>query len=161
LPVRRRRIDARLLRCPRARRRAPQQRRFPSRIDNIGPLIGHTGFRTAATVTISADSLNNPPGRTRLRMFGQCLVVPVASYLAIRSPHRISDPASCALVMDGRVAPGSLATELPDATGHISVMIPYPTYRRILAYLAAVQSALRHDEVISSILEGWARRLNL
>jgi hypothetical protein len=63
--------------------------------------------------------------------------------------------------MDGRVARGSPATELPDASGHVSVMIPYPTYRRILAYLAAVQSPLHPDELISSILEGWVRRLNL
>ena len=48
-----------------------------------------------------------------------------------------------------------------DENGHISVMIPYPTYRRILAYLAAIQRPLEPQELISSILEGWARKLNL
>lgn len=45
--------------------------------------------------------------------------------------------------------------------GHISVMIPCPTYRRILAYLTAIQSPLEPQELIASILEGWARKLNL
>jgi hypothetical protein len=48
-----------------------------------------------------------------------------------------------------------------ETEGHISVMIPYPTYRRILAYLAAIQSPLEPEELIASILEGWAGRLNL
>jgi len=55
----------------------------------------------------------------------------------------------------------SPADEDPEVTGRISVMIPYPTYRRILAYLAAIQSPLHPDELISSILEGWVRKLNL
>jgi len=42
----------------------------------------------------------------------------------------------------------------PEVTGHISVMIPYLTYRRILAYLAAIQSPLEPEELISGILEG-------
>jgi hypothetical protein len=49
----------------------------------------------------------------------------------------------------------------PEVTGRISVMIPYPAYRRILAYLVAIQSPLEPEELISSILEGWVRRLNL
>jgi len=56
---------------------------------------------------------------------------------------------------------GSPVSEDPEVTGHISVMVPYPTYRRILAYLAAIQSPLHPDELIASILEGWVRRLNL
>ena len=88
------------------------------------------------------------------------MVVSVASFLPIRSPHRISGPASSALVMDARVARGSFVAEDP-GEGHISVMIPHPTYRRILAYLAAIQSPLEPEELIASILEGWLRRLNL
>jgi hypothetical protein len=62
--------------------------------------------------------------------------------------------------MDARVARGSSIAD--DAgEGHISVMIPHPTYRRILAYLAAIQSPLEPEELIASILEGWVRRLNL
>lgn len=49
----------------------------------------------------------------------------------------------------------------PEISGHISVMIPYPTYRRILAYLTAIQSPLEPEDLIASILEGWARGLNL
>ncbi|MCJ7456093.1 hypothetical protein MUP07_05025 [Candidatus Bathyarchaeota archaeon] len=52
-------------------------------------------------------------------------------------------------------------SEDPEVTGHISVMLPYPTYRRILAYLAAIQSPLEPEELISSILEGWVSKLNL
>jgi len=52
-------------------------------------------------------------------------------------------------------------SEDPEISGHISVMIPYPTYRRILAYLAAIQSPLHPDDLISSVLEGWVRSLNL
>jgi hypothetical protein len=55
----------------------------------------------------------------------------------------------------------SPASEDPEVTGRISVMIPYPVYRRILAYLVAIQSPLEPEELISSILEGWARRLNM
>ena len=55
----------------------------------------------------------------------------------------------------------SPVSEDPEVTGHISVMVPYPTYRRILAYLAAIQSPLEPEELISSILEGWVRKLNL
>jgi len=55
----------------------------------------------------------------------------------------------------------SPVSEDPEVTGRISVMLPYPTYRRILAYLAAIQSPLEPEELISSILEGWVRKLNL
>jgi hypothetical protein len=55
----------------------------------------------------------------------------------------------------------SPASEDPEVTGHVSVMISYPIYRRILAYLVAIQSPLEPEELISSILEGWARRLNM
>jgi hypothetical protein len=48
----------------------------------------------------------------------------------------------------------SPVSEDPEVTGHIIVMIPYPTYRRILAYLVAIQSPLEPEELISSILEG-------
>jgi hypothetical protein len=51
--------------------------------------------------------------------------------------------------------------EDPEVTGHIGVMAPYPTYRRILAYLVAIQSPLEPEDLIASILEGWVRRLNL
>ena len=51
--------------------------------------------------------------------------------------------------------------EDPEVTGRISVVIPYPTYRRILAYLEAISSSLKPDELIASILEGWVRKLNL
>jgi len=60
--------------------------------------------------------------------------------------------------MDARIAHGGRVDE---SEGHISVMIPCPTYRRILAYLAAIQSPLEPEELIASILEGWIRRLNL
>jgi len=60
--------------------------------------------------------------------------------------------------MDARIAHGDRVDE---SEGHISVMIPHPTYRRILAYLAAIQSPLQPEELIASILEGWVRRLNL
>ena len=55
----------------------------------------------------------------------------------------------------------SSVPEDPEITGHISVTIPYPTYRRILAYLVAIQSPLDPEELIASILEGWVRNLNL
>ena len=55
----------------------------------------------------------------------------------------------------------SSVPEDPEVSRHISVMIPYPTYRRILAYLVAIQSPLDPKELIASILEGWVRRLNL
>ena len=51
--------------------------------------------------------------------------------------------------------------EDPEVTGHIGVMVPYPTYRRILAYLVAIQSPLEPEDLIARILEGWVRRLNL
>lgn len=66
-------------------------------------------------------------------------------------------PMCCAL-MDARIAHGDRVDE---TESRISVMIPYPTYRRILAYLAAIQSPLEPEELIASILEGWVRRLNL
>jgi len=62
------------------------------------------------------------------------------------------------IAMDARIAHGGRVDE---SEGHISVMIPCPTYRRILAYLAAIQSPLEPEELIASILEGWIRRLNL
>jgi site-specific DNA-adenine methylase len=54
--------------------------------------------------------------------------------------------------MDARVARGSSIADDP-SEGHISVMIPYPTYRRILAYLAAIRRSLEPEELIASILE--------
>jgi hypothetical protein len=55
----------------------------------------------------------------------------------------------------------SSVPEDPEVSGHISVTIPYPTYRRILAYLVAIQSPIDPEELIASILEGWVRKLNL
>lgn len=55
----------------------------------------------------------------------------------------------------------SSVPEDPEVTGYINVMMPYPTYRRILAYLVAIQSPLEPEDLISSILEGWVRKLNL
>jgi len=60
--------------------------------------------------------------------------------------------------MDARIARGGSVDE---SEGQVSVIIPYPTYRRILAYLAAIQSPLEPEELIASILEGWVRSLNL
>jgi len=62
---------------------------------------------------------------------------------------------------DHTAARGASASGLADEDGHISVMIPYPTYRRILAYLTAIQSPLEPQDLIASILEGWVRNLNL
>jgi hypothetical protein len=53
--------------------------------------------------------------------------------------------------MDARIAHGGRVDE---SEGHISVTIPYPTYRRILAYLPAIQSPLEPEELIASIPDG-------
>jgi hypothetical protein len=62
---------------------------------------------------------------------------------------------------DQNAVPNVFRNDSPEENGHISVMIPYPTYRRILAYLEAISSSLKPDELIASILEGWVRKLNL
>jgi hypothetical protein len=49
----------------------------------------------------------------------------------------------------------------PPHDSHVSVMIPYPVYQQVLAYLEAINSSLKPDDLIASIVEGWARRLNM
>jgi len=45
--------------------------------------------------------------------------------------------------------------------GDIQVTIPYKRYAEVLTYLEAIQSSLEPEELISSILQGWVKRLNL
>lgn len=61
---------------------------------------------------------------------------------------------------DCRVARGASIPEDP-SQGHIAVMIPYVLYRRLQEYLLAIQSSLKPEELIASILEGYIRRLQM
>jgi len=45
--------------------------------------------------------------------------------------------------------------------GYIQVTIPYRIYRRVVEFLAAIQSSARPEECVVAILEGDVRRLNL
>jgi len=61
---------------------------------------------------------------------------------------------------DCRVACGSSVVKDP-CEGHISVMIPYEDYRRMCAFLNAIESPGKPEEMIVSVLEDWLERHNL
>ena len=64
--------------------------------------------------------------------------------------------------MNPSVARGSAWGETVDrGEGHIAVMIPYVHYRKVQAYLQAIGSPLKPDDLIVSVLEGWLGRLRL